>query len=191
MNEWQIGEMKNKGTAVIHHGPEWFTESKASQSAFFEEAQGQPKITGRPFSLFFGPTSALSSGPLDLTELEPKADSGRTPLISEQTKATSGATWHLSAKGPVDDTDSTFEDAAARQNEIRITLLARKYVSKDQFSSEERARLAIATERVRQLMPAVTSAEFDVLSNVLGQLKDLQVAGNQLRIAIHSTGIQK
>jgi len=50
-------------------------------------------------------------------------------------------------------------------------LLAREYVS-GQLSTEEEARLAIVTERVRKLIPRVTVEDFEKLEEIA---KDLQI----------------
>ena len=183
MSIWQIGEVRNRGTAVIHSGPDWLNDKSFSQSALFEETMEKKKFTSKPFSLYFEPTNAFSAGEYEYPQLTSNAGGRQTPLLSEQNPA-ARTQWHFSAKVPFAESDTVQEDLAAKQNAIRVTLLARKYVAKDQFSAEERARLAIATERVRQLMPAVTAAEFETLSAVLGKLKDLQTSGIDLREAL-------
>lgn len=183
MSTWQIGEVRNEGTPVIHSGPDWLNDRSFSQSALFEETMEQKNFSGKPFSLYFEPTNAFSAGEYEFSQLACNARGSQTLLLSEQSSAVRRR-WHISTKPSVPETDTAQEDLAAKQNAIRVTLLARKYVAKDQFSAEERARLAIATERVRQLMPAVTSAEFETLTTVLGKLKELQTSGNDLRDAL-------
>ncbi len=63
------------------------------------------------------------------------------------------------------------EEVADRIFDDRITLLARKYVSKDTFSEEQKARLAILDERVRQLVPVVSKNETEVLEAALQMLE--------------------
>lgn len=63
----------------------------------------------------------------------------------------------------------------------RITLLARKYVAKEQFRDEEKARLAIVTERVRQLMPAIKTSEFESLIEVLKLVKQVAESDKEMR----------
>lgn len=54
-----------------------------------------------------------------------------------------------------------------KENSDRVTLLARKYVTKDKFGDEDRARLAIATERVRKLVPAVSASDYEAIEGIL------------------------
>jgi hypothetical protein len=72
-------------------------------------------------------------------------------------------------------------DPLTKATEDRVQLLARKYVAKDKFSDEESARLAIVTERVRKLLPAVTTQEFEALEQVLTSLRDISKANANLR----------
>lgn len=68
---------------------------------------------------------------------------------------------------PLSVEEPSVEDQIDRTNKERIELLARQYVAKEKFSSEEEARLAIVTARVRQLLPAVTAAEYEALEKNL------------------------
>jgi len=72
-------------------------------------------------------------------------------------------------------------DPLTKATEDRVQLLARKYVAKDKFSDEESARLAIVTERVRKLLPAVTAQEFEALEHVLTSLRDISKTNASLR----------
>jgi len=67
-----------------------------------------------------------------------------------------------------------------RANVVRVALLARKYVAKE-FSPEEEARLDIATERVRRLLPRVTEKDFLTLTNELLRLDDIKKEHDRLR----------
>ena len=60
---------------------------------------------------------------------------------------------------------------AESANHLKMELLAREYVS-GQLSTEEEARLAIVTERVRKLIPRVTVEDFEKLEEIA---KDLQI----------------
>jgi len=63
----------------------------------------------------------------------------------------------------------------------RIALLARKFALKDKFSEEDNARLAIVTERVRQLLPSIKVEEYEILAEVLATVKS--VAEDDLALA--------
>lgn len=55
-------------------------------------------------------------------------------------------------------------------NRDRLELLARAYVA-GQLSNEEQARLAIVSERVRRLIPRITSADFEQLERIAEDIK--------------------
>ena len=61
-------------------------------------------------------------------------------------------------------------DVAASE---RVTLLARRYVS-GSLSPEADARLAIATERVRRLLPRVTADDVETLETILDDLDSIK-----------------
>lgn len=63
----------------------------------------------------------------------------------------------------------------------RITLLARKYIEKETFSDEEKARLAIVTARARQLAPAITLHQIESLNEALEQIKQVEESDRQIR----------
>lgn len=61
--------------------------------------------------------------------------------------------------------ESEAERKGQQANELRTRLLMREFALKD-LSPEERARLALVTERVRVLLPNITQADFDVLDEM-------------------------
>jgi hypothetical protein len=73
------------------------------------------------------------------------------------------------------------EKPAERTYEDRVQLLARKYVAREKFSPEESARLAIVTERVRKLLPAVSAAEYEALEKSLEEANDISATNAALR----------
>jgi hypothetical protein len=73
------------------------------------------------------------------------------------------------------------DDPIERANAERVELLARRYVANERYSNEERARLAIVTERVRKLLPAVTAAEYEALEQHLEALQRLSAANERIR----------
>jgi hypothetical protein len=85
---------------------------------------------------------------------------------------------------PLREEQAPAEDHLDRSNNERIELLARQYVAKDKLSSEEQARLAIVTERVRQLLPAVTVAEFEALEKNLEASRQVSNKLTDLRTRI-------
>lgn len=59
---------------------------------------------------------------------------------------------------------------ADTDNQIRLQLLARSYVNK-KLSNEDQARLAIASESVRRLIPRVTAEDYERLEEILIDVK--------------------
>lgn len=58
-------------------------------------------------------------------------------------------------------------------NENRITLLARKYIS-GKLSPEEESRLLIEKERVKKLIPLVTTEDYKLVGDMLADVKKIQ-----------------
>jgi hypothetical protein len=58
-------------------------------------------------------------------------------------------------------------------NRTRLELLARQYVS-GELSPEEEARLAIVSERVRRLIPRVTTEDFEMLERILEDANQIE-----------------
>ena len=58
-------------------------------------------------------------------------------------------------------------------NRTRLELLARQYVS-GELSPEEEARLAIVSERVRHLIPRVTTEDFEMLERILEDANQIE-----------------
>lgn len=144
---------------------------EASQSALLEETP-----TEEPFSTFFRSTWSHGESPGEWDFSKPQFGVWGTPVLNDE-PVRRVAAWH-----PWEET--TQEDPAARSNSDRITLLARKYVAKEQFSDEEKARLAIVTERVRQLMPAATASAFESLIEVLKLVRQVAESDRDIRTKI-------
>lgn len=125
----------------------------------------------RPFALFFASTGGEHGAVHD--SLFTRSTSG-TPLLSEK-PSQQPETWIWRAPEP------TREDQIARLNNERVALLARKYVAKENFNDEESARLAIVTERVRKLLPAVAAKEYEVLEHILKLVKQARETDKGLR----------
>lgn len=122
------------------------------------------------FASFFASTFTLD----DIGTVE--QDLGRfgfTPLVSEEV-ARPSTRWRSFDEQPQTD---QFE----RVNNDRIALLARKYVNKESFSDEEHARLAIVTERVRRLLPAVTSNDFERIEKFVQTVQRIGAADAEIR----------
>ncbi len=131
-----------------------------SQSPLLNEVE-----VDRLFSAYFKPTGEYSI-PIDAARDTSKVEGLEfigTPLLRDE-----GA---RNAKRKRDRTNLDPKEARQHRfdqvNDDRLTLLARKYVAKEQVSDEQIARLEILTERVRQMLPAVTIQEYEALEDVL------------------------
>jgi hypothetical protein len=74
---------------------------------------------------------------------------------------------------------------AEATNRARLELLARQYVAR-QLSTEEEARLAIVSEKVRRLIPRVTAEDFEALESIIEEAKRIESADLERR---HRLGI--
>ena len=125
----------------------------------------------KPFELFFASTGGGHDAVHDL--MFARSPSG-TPLLSEQ-PIRQPLAW-MSER-------STQEpnDQIAKVNSERVALLARKYVAKEGLGHEDSARLAIVTERVRRLLPAVTTKEYEALEQALKVVQQVRASEQDLR----------
>ena len=69
---------------------------------------------------------------------------------------------------------SSRESEAEAANRARLALLARQYVA-ERLSTEEEARLAIVSEKVRRLIPRVTVEDFQELERILEETKRIEL----------------
>ena len=72
------------------------------------------------------------------------------------------------------------EDYSESVNRDRIELLAKKYAQK-KFSKEDDARLAIVTQKIRQLIPRVTIGDFEVLADIAEEIQRINERDENLR----------
>jgi hypothetical protein len=128
-------------------------------------------LSYEPFSAYFestwlGGTRSTVNQESAVAHLE-----WRTPtLTDEMTARRQAPSWKPTTTTPSRD-----------PNDDRLILLARKYALKDGFSEEQRARLAIVTERVRQLLPAVTLEEVQTLEAALNVLREATDSDREIR----------
>lgn len=71
------------------------------------------------------------------------------------------------------------EHGARHEATVRLELLVRKSAST--ISPEEEARLMVATERLRRLLPRVTAADFETLGDVADKVARSRADGEALR----------
>lgn len=144
-------------------------EVEMPKSALLEES-----LVEQPFATFFASTWAHREPWREDNDLEmPNVGRWLTALISDE-PVRRVRKWRTTE-------EPTARDPAAKANSDRVTLLARKYVSRDRFPEEARARLAIVTERVRQLLPAVTVSDYELLERVLGLVRQIGEADTSIR----------
>lgn len=77
-----------------------------------------------------------------------------------------------------------ISDVAEKANAARVELLARKYAGTEGLSKEDNARFAIVTERIRQLLPAVTAEDYERLEQVLETVRGFESADNLVRVKL-------
>ena len=75
----------------------------------------------------------------------------------------------------------TEESEAERANRGRLDLLAREYIEGQFPRREEQARLDMLTERVRQLIPSVTPADYEALEEAIEQVRRMEADSNERR----------
>lgn len=180
MSTWSLAEQTQGKENSIGMLKDSLLEEDVSKSALLAES-----FPGNHFLPYFASTRMLFRPELDESHwLEPYAALTRTLLLSDA---------HDQFVGEVNAAyEPPEEDVFAKENSDRITLLARKFALKERFSDEESARLKIATERVRQLIPAVTADEVESLAAKLDRVMKLAEEGNAIRaklgIAKHKRG---
>lgn len=167
----------NRGETAIDEKLSSWIKIDAPKSELLSEVWA-----GELFSRYFGPTwghdRSLLTGP-GLPVME--SDYEETPLLSTNNRRRI-ASWRRRPD------EATPPSASVTANSDRVVLLARKYVAKEQFSDEEVARLAIVTERVLQLLPAVTAREFESLEDILNVVKDVADSDKEIRLGL---GVQR
>lgn len=145
---------------------------EVSKSALLAESGGR-----EPFTMFFSATFA---------HREPwngGGDALNAGLGIEQTPLlTSERQWRIPTWRPRVDLDE--QDLAAAASSDRVTLLARKYVGKEHFSEEEKARLTIVTERLRHLMPAVKVSEVESFERALKVVQEVAESDQAIRASL-------
>jgi len=130
-------------------------------------------VEGSPFEFFFASTWAHREPWQEDIDFN-KPESGRwwTGVYSDE-RARRLPRWRES--------EQTRQDPATKAISDRVILLARKYAAKDRLSDEENARLAIATERVRKLLPAVSAMEFEAVEHLLKLVKQFDESDMEIR----------
>jgi len=168
------------GEATIgSEAPVIFDNELPASSALLSESLGK-----KPFAIFFASTGMHETVQDDAIFLRSVYG---TPLLSDQpARQPSMFIWRAPEVGRPP--EPTREEQLAKANNERVVLLARKYVAKEKFADEESARLAIVTERVRRLLPAVTVTEYEALENVLKVVKESREADKAIRQRTRITG---
>lgn len=152
-----------------------FDTDMPASSALLSESMGK-----KPFAPFFASTGTHEAVQDDA--IFARSVYG-TPLLSDEpARQPSMFVWRApeSARIP----EPTREEQVAKANYERVALLARKYVAKEKFTDEESARLAIATERVRKLLPAVTGREYEALEGILKDIQEIRESDKAIRARV-------
>lgn len=131
-----------------------------------------------PFALFFASTGGEHKSAYDDAIFIRSAFN--TPILSDE-PARQPYMWVWRAPEPTRPPEPTRGEQVAKANYERVVLLARKYVAKEKISDEGSARLAIVTERVRKLLPAVTVQEYEALEGALRLVQEARESDKALR----------
>jgi hypothetical protein len=75
--------------------------------------------------------------------------------------------------GAAQQSEREHESSADAANRTRLELLAREFIG-GQLSTEEQARLAIVSERVRRLIPSVTAEDYEALETMLEDVRRIE-----------------
>ena len=105
-----------------------------------------------------------------------------TPFAEERRSEESPPLMPSIASLPTEVHHASEAEAA---NRARLELLARQYVAR-QLSTEEEARLAIVSEKVRRLIPRATAEDFEALESILEEAQRIESADLERR---HRFGI--
>ena len=151
------------------------TEEKKLFAELYSPTWVENHLTEHLFSGFFSSTSTEQATFISNVGLGESSDEGWSTPISTDRIARN------QQRPSYREEDLTEDDQRNKAIEDRVRLLARKYVAKEKFSKEEGARLAIVTERVRKLLPAVTAYEFELLEKALTSLRDISQANASLQ----------
>jgi hypothetical protein len=136
-----------------------------------------------------GRTLALALAPMVMTPLlalrEPFLGAyDMTPLVEERPVEGDSLPLFAFTASP----EHTPESEAESANRTRLALLARQYVA-GALTTEEEARLSIASERVRRLIPRVTAEDFEALADILEEAHRIESADIERRHRLHKPAI--
>lgn len=109
---------------------------------------------------------------------EPFAVVGDSTACAEEARAEELPVPLPNTLSPVAETSRGSEADVA--NHTRLALLARQYEAA-RLSTEEEARLAIVTERVRRLIPRITVDDFEALQDILEEAERIESADVERR----------
>lgn len=142
-----------------------------------EKAEDTPHSAERSQQPSIRETLGLALTPIMITSLiafnDPFLEAhDMTPLIEE--RRVEGASLSQFASAASQQPMSQLSDADTA-NRARLVLLARQYVAGG-LSTEDEARLAIVSERVRCLIPRVTVEDFEVLVHILEDVQHIELA---------------
>ncbi|MBI3180727.1 MAG: hypothetical protein HYZ28_01145 [Myxococcales bacterium] len=92
-----------------------------------------------------------------------------TPTVADVLGAEPGGQSFAVPATEEEQRSEPVRDRAGREANTRLELLARKAAAA--LTAEEDARLRVATERLRKLLPRVTSADFEALADAAEKVK--------------------
>jgi hypothetical protein len=147
-----------------------------------EQPEDTPRSVGRERRIPTVGVLARAFAPIMATPImsgsDPFAVSQDMTVLVEEERG-EGSSLHLPVNMFFHEQFSQVPEAETA-NHTRLELLARQYVA-GQLSTEEEARLAIVSERVRRLIPRVTVEDFEVLERILEEAASIESADIERR----------
>lgn len=101
-----------------------------------------------------------------------------TPTLADMLK-TAPARPSVVDPSEVEEPPEPFTDRAGREASVRLELLARK--TAERLTVEEDARLRVATERLRKLLPRVSATDFEKLATTTESVNAIGERTEELR----------
>ena len=135
--------------------------------------QGSSRLRSLPTTLIWG---FLATTPIGLSAYDSLTRDlviARNTISMEEENSLASLSIAADIDTSNERTVRTIEAKGDAANRVRLELLARQYVNK-QLSREEDARLSIATERVRRLIPRITAEEFEALERIAVRLNSIE-----------------
>lgn len=132
---------------------------------------------GRPALSYGWETVFEKYTPVEVPEVNPTWRDGR--LVDSDTTVAAHSSALLSRQLRTAEAPSE-QSRVERANSTRLALLVRKFVERE-LTTEEDARLMIATERVRKLMPRFGAEEMETWASLMEEVQRAEALREEVR----------